>query len=190
MKVWWRAVPLLLLLARCAAAQQLIFELDPARSGVEFTLGATLHTVHGTLRVKSGWVQFDPATGAARGEIVVDATSAQTGNEGRDRKMHKEVLESARYPEIRLTVQKVRGSLPANGEAQLRVGGVFAVHGIERPVDLAAPTRVHDGSIASDVEVSVPYVGWGMKDPSTFFLRVDKRVEVIVHAVGRLRAAP
>jgi hypothetical protein len=39
--------------------------IDPAKSVVHFTLGATLHTVHGTFRVESGTLRFDPGSGKA-----------------------------------------------------------------------------------------------------------------------------
>ena len=42
------------------AAQDLSLEMDPTQSKVEFTLGATLHTVHGTFQFKHGAVRFDP----------------------------------------------------------------------------------------------------------------------------------
>ena len=50
-----------------AAALAETFELQPQETRVAFTLGATLHTVHGTLRAKRGSVRFNPATGAASG---------------------------------------------------------------------------------------------------------------------------
>lgn len=178
------------LLAPAASAQQLVFELDPARSNVEFTLGATLHTVHGTLRVKSGSVRFDGASGAASGEIVVDAASARTGNDDRDRKMHQEVLESGRFPEIRFQVQSVRGALPANGTAQVQMAGIMTLHGAEHPMTLVAPVEVRDGGVAADVRFQVPYVEWKLKNPSSFLLRVEKKVEVTVHVAGKLGPAP
>ncbi|MCU0233363.1 MAG: YceI family protein, partial [Thermoanaerobaculales bacterium] len=67
-----------------AAASGLEIELDPARTQVRFSLGATLHTVHGSLRLTSGTLSVDPATGLADGEIVADASSAETGNHKRD----------------------------------------------------------------------------------------------------------
>src|SRR5579859_989914 len=83
-----------------AAAQDSSFQLDPAQTAVKFTLGDVLHTVHGTFRLKRGALQLDPASGKVSGEIVVDARSGESGSTMRDRKMHKEILESDRYPEI------------------------------------------------------------------------------------------
>src|SRR5690349_16164066 len=71
-----------------APAQVLVLKLDQARSGAEITLPATMHTVHGTFAAKHGTIHFDPASGKADGEIVFDAASGSTGNDGRDHKMH------------------------------------------------------------------------------------------------------
>jgi len=81
-------------------AQQLQVALDPAQTKIEWTLTATLHTVHGTFKLRSGNLSFDQNTHNANGEFVVDATSGDSGNTSRDRNMNKEVLESKRYPEI------------------------------------------------------------------------------------------
>ena len=63
-----------------------------------FTLGDVLHTVRGSFKLKRGSVRFDPDTGQAGGEIVVDVTSGNTNGDARDRRMDKAILESARYP--------------------------------------------------------------------------------------------
>ncbi|HST09761.1 MAG TPA: YceI family protein, partial [Terriglobales bacterium] len=96
----WQATVLLLALATSVIAQQrpLVLQPDPASTTAETTLSATLHTVHGKFLLRHGEVRFDPATGKISGEIVFDATSGKTGNEGRDRKMHKDVLESSKFP--------------------------------------------------------------------------------------------
>src|SRR5512140_2042495 len=77
------------LLATTAYAQEAVLELDPAQTQVAFKLGDVLHTVHGTFKLKSGTIHFDPATGHASGQVVVDATSGDSGTHGRDHKMHK-----------------------------------------------------------------------------------------------------
>src|ERR1700736_4039901 len=73
-------------------------EFDSAKCTVQFTLGALLHTVHGTFKVKDATARFDPASGRASGQIEVDVRSGETGDSARDRQMHDNVLESNRFP--------------------------------------------------------------------------------------------
>jgi polyisoprenoid-binding protein YceI len=164
------------------------FELQPQETRVAFTLGATLHTVHGTLRARRGSVRFDPATGAASGEIVLDAASAETGNASRDRDMHGKILESARYPEIVWRIDRVDGF--PRGEARsarVTLQGSLSIHGASHPLTTTAEVAVGaDRRVTATAAFKIPYVAWGMKDPSTFVLRVDKEVGVEVRAAGRL----
>lgn len=181
---------LLLATLTCAAsAQEMVFQVDPAQSHVDFTLGDILHTVHGTFQMKSSAVDFDPQSGTASGAFVVDATSGQSGSKGRDKKMHKDILESAKYPEIRFAVQQFRGTVPANGTAQVQISGVMNLHGADHPFTATAPVQVSNGRASADVHFEVPYVQWGLKNPSTLFLRVSDKVDIEVHAVGALAAA-
>jgi polyisoprenoid-binding protein YceI len=77
---------------RIAHAQQQIFTLDPAQTKINFTVDSTLHTVHGDFRLKRGAIQFDNSTGVATGELVVDSASGESGSDGRDKKIHKDIL--------------------------------------------------------------------------------------------------
>src|SRR6266849_476041 len=130
---WLRRPAIVVLLLSCAAAaasmhaETVVF--DPARTTVDFTLGDVLHTVHGTFRLKSGVIHFDPGTGKASGSVVVDATSGDSGSSARDRRMHKNILESDRYPEIVFTPDAVNGKISAQGTAKIQVHGVFRIHG-------------------------------------------------------------
>jgi len=66
-------------------------EVDASKCTVQFTLGAVLHTVHGSFKVKGGHVRFDPGSGQASGQIVVDVRSGETGDSARDGQMHEAV---------------------------------------------------------------------------------------------------
>lgn len=93
---------LFLLVPAQARAQQITLTLDPAKTTVSFTLDAFLHIVHGTMKLTEGHIAIDPASGIATGAFTVDARSAETGNSGRDNRMHKEILESAKSPKFPL----------------------------------------------------------------------------------------
>lgn len=106
-----RSLFLILICSVPLAVAESKIELDPARTWVAFTLGDALHTVHVTFKLKPGSLKFDSATEAASGEIVVDVASGDSGNGSRDKPTHKEILESARYPEAVFTRDHVSGEL-------------------------------------------------------------------------------
>jgi len=163
------------------AAQELVLNCAPAQSSAEFTLGDSLHTVKGRFQLKSGELHYDLATKKISGEIVFDATTGQSGNAGRDRKMHKDVLESARYPEIAFRPDQVQGTVAGTGTSAVQVHGMFRIHGAEH--EMTAPADVTPGADHWDVtsHFSVPYAKWGMKNPSVLFLRVGNSVDLVFH---------
>ncbi len=176
---------LIFLIAGGAAAQsqQTSLQVDPAKTSLKFTLDAALHTVHGTFQAKPTALQFDPASGRMSGEILVDAKSGETGNGMRDRKMHKEVLESERYPEVSFRPDRVEGSVSA-GKSSVRVHGMFRVHGVDREITVPAEVEMAADHWAATVHFTVPYAKWGMKNPSNFFLHVSDSVEIDLSAAG------
>jgi polyisoprenoid-binding protein YceI len=168
------------------AAEQVI-ELDPARTSVSFTLGDVLHTVHGSFKLKRGSLKFDSATGKASGEILVDVTSGESGNGSRDKKMHKEILESVRYPEATFVPDHVSGDLAPSGESQLDVHGAFSIHGASHEMTLHFRASVKSGEASATTTFEIPYVQWGMKNPSNFLLKVNDKVQMTIQATGQLR---
>ena len=167
-----------------AFAQQRALELDPARTTVHFTLKTSLHTVHGTFRLKSGKMSFDPPAGKLSGMLVVDATSGESGNGGRDSKMHREILESQRYQEITFTPAGVQGHVETQGYSQAQVTGMFRLHGDDHEMTIPVDVRISGSELTLDANFSIPYIGWGLKNPSTFILRASDTVQLSVHAVG------
>jgi polyisoprenoid-binding protein YceI len=169
-----------------AAAEDTV-ELDPARTTITFTLADVLHTVHGTFKLKRGSIMFDSATGKASGEIVVDVASGNSGSGTRDKRMHKEILESARFPEAVFTADRVNGELSPRGASELDVHGAFQIHGASHEMTFHFRTDVNGSEVSSSTGFTIPYVQWGMKSPSNFLLRVSDKVEMSIQAVGRLK---
>ncbi len=165
------------------ASGQQTFRVDPAQSSVKYTLGDVLHTVRGTFKVKRGELQMD-GPGKMTGEIVVDATSGDSGSGMRDRKMHKEVLESSRYPEIRFRPDRVEGAVAPQGKSSVMVHGLFGIHGTDREINVPAQVEISPDHWTATVHFTVPYEKWGMKNPSNLFLKVNDSVEIDLTATG------
>jgi polyisoprenoid-binding protein YceI len=165
-------------------AQEILLQLDPAKSGADIVLVGNLHTVDGSFSLKYGAIRFNPATGKTSGEVVFDATSGKTGNSSRDNKMHKDVIQSRRYPEIVFHPDRADGALSTFGDSTLQVHGMFVIHGGEHEVTFPVQVNLTGTAWTAKASFQVPYVKWGMKNPSALFLRVGDTVQVQFHAGG------
>ncbi len=171
------------------AAAQWNVELDPARTTINFRLKATLHSVDGRLPVISGSLELDPSTGAVDGAIVADATGAETGNRSRDEKMHARVLRSPAHPHVTFTPRSFEGDLPSEGFGRLTLVGAIELLGTAHPVSLPVNVEILGDGFTAEAQFDVPYVRWGLDDPSTFVLRVAKTVQVTLRAEGSISRA-
>jgi polyisoprenoid-binding protein YceI len=171
------------------STQELVFSLDQSQSKVHYMVDSTLHPVHGTFNLKSGILRMDPTTGKASGEIIVYATSGDSNNSSRDEKMHKVVLESSKYSEIVFRPTMLDGKLALSGPSDVQLHGVLSLHGGDH--DLIVPVRVE---IAGDqwkgsTRFQVPFIQWGLKDPSNFLLKVKPNVDIELGLAGSLKPA-
>src|SRR5271154_3809760 len=165
-------------------------ELDPSKTLVEFRLPGSLHTTHGTFKLERGTIIADPATGKAGGSIVVDARSGDTGIGARDNEMRESVLEAQRYPEITFDPQHFTYELKGGGQFQATMQGVLTLHGGRHDVALTAQGQLVGDNLTATAHFSVPYVEWGMKDPSVLFLTVAKKVDIDIATAGHLVWTP
>ena len=163
-----------------------LLEFTPVQTSITFTLGDVLHTVHGAFDLKSGTVHFNPVTGAIGGEILVDATSGRSGNSSRDGKMHREILESAHYREITFLPDRVDGKVNPQGKSSIQLHGMFGIHGASHEIMVPVEVEMTPDHWTATAHFAVPYVKWGMKNPSTFILRVNQTVDIDVSVRGAL----
>lgn len=165
-------------------ATKVTVHLDTEKTEIHWTLHTTLHTVQGSFRLKGGIMTFDPKSGAAQGEFLVDVGSGESGDKTRDEKMQSEVLESRKYPEAFFHPVKVSGVLKPGGTANLTVEGTLNLHGADHPLTLQTTVQMNGSDAVATTHFIIPYAAWGMKDESRLLLRVDKEVSVDVVARG------
>ena len=172
-----------------AFAQRQAFTVTPDASQVSFFLGGSDHGTRGTFHVQSGTVDFDRSAPRMSGMIVVAAGSGDTGNKSRDHKMTTEVLDAAQFAQVTFAPQSYQGTLAASGDSTIQVTGVFTLHGT--PHDLTVPMQIHieGSSLTAKTHFTVPYVKWGLKDPSIFILKVAKQVDIDLTLTGQVAPA-
>ena len=173
-------------------SSEIVLGIDPAQSKVHWELGTTLHAVHGTFAFKHGTFHVDSATGKANGEIAVYATSGDSGNDGRDKKMHKDVLESGKYPDIIFRPDRVEGKIAPQGSFSVQVHGILVLHGSEHQLTVPVQAEFAGEHWTGSAKFNVPFIDWGLKNPSNFFLKVNHTVEIELELKGSLQnpAAP
>jgi polyisoprenoid-binding protein YceI len=177
----------LALVASPAFAQRIELEMDPAATKVNFTLGDVLHTVHGTFRLRKGDLWFDASSGQAGGQLVVDAASGDSGSGARDSRMHRNILESARYPDITFAPDRVDGAVARAGDSEVQIHGMFTIHGAPHELAMKVKNHMEQQKLTAVISFTVPYVKWGMKDPSTFILKVKDFVDIDIQAVAHVK---
>jgi polyisoprenoid-binding protein YceI len=181
-----RSFGLLVLLAGTAFAADYHLELAPDATRINWTLGDVLHTVHGTFKLKRGDIHFDPETGKAVGQVVVDTASGQSGSSARDGRMHKNVLESAKYPEASFSPDRVDGKVDLAGTSNVKLHGIFNLHRASHEITIPVTVSAKDNQLTAVIRFDIPYVAWGMKDPSNMLLKVNKSVQMEIRTSGHV----
>ncbi len=165
-----------------------VLTLDPAQSKVHFTVDTTLHTVHGSFNLKSGNVHFDPETGKASGEIIVFATSGESGSNGRDARMHKEILETDKFPEAVFHPTQIEGKVSPSGSCDVKLHGILNLHGTDHDLTALVHAELAGDHWKGTAKFEVPHVSWGIKDPSNFLLKVKHVVNLELEMSGTMQA--
>lgn len=124
-----------------------------------------------------------------QGAIVVDAASGRSGNRFRDHRMQRVVLDSERYPEIVFHPDRVDGTIAPTGISNVQVHGTFSIHGADHEIAIPVRLQMFPDHWVADAHFNIPYVRWGMKNPSSLLLRVSESVVIDIHATGQNSSA-
>ncbi len=174
-------------LAPTAFATHRVMTLEPDDTKVSFHLGATGHDVEGLMHLTAGEIHLDADSGTASGKIEIDLRSSETGNKKRDKTMHKKVFETERFPWVVFEPDRFEGALPPSGSGELELFGTLTIHGSKHPLSMKTQFEIEGDQFKGSTTFAVPYVEWGLENPSLFVLRVAKEVDVTVHTSGSLR---
>jgi polyisoprenoid-binding protein YceI len=177
---------LAVVLAPAALAQQQTFAVNADASEVKMTLKTTHEVVNGAFHLQSGSVEFDRSTPKMSGSVVVLAGSGKTGNGSRDKKMNKEILRVEQYATVSFEPKSYAGVIAPSGDSTIQVTGIFTLLGT--PHEITIPMLVHlEGTTATaKAHFTVPYIQWGLKDPSFLFWKAEHDVAIDLSLTGQL----
>ncbi len=180
------AIFIFAVLVEAALAQHQTFVVNPDSSEVKMTLKTTHELVNGTFHIQSGSIEFDRSTPKMSGTVVVLAGSGKTGNGSRDKKMNKDILEIEKYATVSFEVKSYTGAVAPLGDSTIQVTGIFTLLGT--PHEITVPVLVHlDGaSAATKAHFVVPYVQWGLKNPSFLIWKADNDVAIDLNLLGTI----
>jgi hypothetical protein len=175
---------LALAIAPVALAQPQTFAVNPGASEVRMKLNTTHEVVNGTFHVQSGSIEFDRSATKISGTVIVAAGSGKTGNDSRDKKMNKDILRVDQYATVSFAPKRYTGTIPASDDSTIQVSGVFTLLGT--PHELTIPMQIHiDGTKATaKAQFVVPYVQWGLKNPSFLIWKAENDVTIELSLVG------
>jgi hypothetical protein len=174
------------ILTPAALAQHQTFSVNADASEVKMTLKTTHEVVDGGFHLQSGSVEFDRSTPSMSGSVVVLAGSGKTGNGSRDKKMNKEILQVEQYTTVSFEPKSYAGVIAPSGESTIQVTGIFTLIGT--PHTMTIPMLIHLERTTSTAKAHfiVPYIQWGLKDPSFLFWKADKNVAIDLFLTGQL----
>jgi polyisoprenoid-binding protein YceI len=169
-----------------ALAQQQTLVVNPDASEVKMTLKTIHEVVHGTFHIQSGSLGVDRGAARMSGSVVVLAGSGKTGNGSRDKRMNKDILEVERYATISFEPKSYTGAIVSSGDSTIQIAGIFTL--LATPHEITIPILVHlEGTTATaKAHFVIPYIEWGLKDPSFLFWKADKEVAIDRSLTGRL----
>ena len=149
-------------------------------------LNTTHEVVNGTFHIQSGSIEFDRSAARMSGSVAVLAGSGKTGNDSRDKKMNKDILKVDQYATVSFAPKAYTGTIASSGDSTIQVSGVVILLG--NPHDLTIPMQIHmDGSKATArAQFVVPYVQWGLKNPSFMFWKAENDVAIDLNLVGQV----
>ena len=169
---------LAVLLAPVALAQHQTFVVNPDASEVKMTLNTTHEVVNGTFHIQSGSIEFDRSATKMSGSVVVLAGSGKTGNGSRDKKMNKDILQVEQHATVSFEPKSYTGAIAPSGDSTIQVTGIFTLLGTPHPITIPILVHLEGTTATAKAHFVVPYVQWGLKDPSFLIWKADKDVAI------------
>jgi polyisoprenoid-binding protein YceI len=173
-------------LGPAALAQHQTFVVNPDASEVKMTLNTSHEVVIGIFHIQSGSIEFDRSAPRMSGSVVVLAGSGKTGNDSRDKKMNRDILEVEQHATVSFEPKSYTGVIAPSGDSTIQVSGNFTLLGTPHEITVPMFVHVEGASATAKGHFVVPYVDWGLKNPSFLIWKAENDVAINLQLVGTI----
>src|ERR1700749_639807 len=172
------------ILGPAALAQHQTFVVNPDASEIKMKLNTTHEVVNGTFHIQSGSIEFDRSNPKISGSVAVLAGSGKTGNGSRDKKMNKDILKVEQHATVSFEPKSYAGTIAPLGDSTIRVTGIFTLLGTPHEISIPILVHLESTTAVAKAHFVVPYIQWGLKDPSFLIWKADKDVAIDLSLTG------
>src|SRR2546429_8713575 len=99
-----------------------------------------------------------------------------------------DVCSSDLFGEIIFRPDRITGKLELQGDSALQVHGTFLLHGNGHELTVPAEANLSGDHWSASAKFSIPFIEWGLKNPSTWLLKVDHSVSIELELKGTIQA--
>jgi len=110
--------------------------------------------------------------------LTVATPTLTTGLELRDKHMRETYLETTKFPEAKLVLEKSCLAFPEAGEKSGDCPGAFTLHGETKNVTVKYKAKVAAGATEVDASFLANFTDHGVKEPKYLGIRVKPEVDV------------
>lgn len=103
--------------------------------------------------------------------------------------MHKEILETQKYPDAIFRPTQIEGRVAREGASDVKIHGLLLLHGGQHELVAMVHAELAGDHWKGTAKFDVPYIQWGIKDPSNWLLKVKPVVNIELDMAGGLASS-
>ena len=162
------------------------FHVDLTRSNhVTFKSDAPIEDFEGVTDRIDGYVYWEGAPLSARDDFTnselyleVELNGLDTGVGLRNRHMRRNYLETDKHPYATYTATIASAEQSSDGGYRVHTRGTFAVHGVERPMDIPCDLSADENGYRVECVFQVLLGDHNIKIPSLMFMKLSETIQL------------
>jgi hypothetical protein len=100
--------------------------------------------------------------------------------------MNKDILKVDQYTTVSFAPKAYTGTIAASGNSAIEVSGAFTLLGTAHDLTIPMQIRIDGSKVVAKGQFVVPYVQWGLKNPSFLIWKAENDVAIDLVLVGTI----